>query len=131
MSKVIISNPGQGTIFYGASFNRKDLTTRIFKRENLSLELVDPNVFSWLDIQAPNIESLNEVLQLVDIDLVLVSHFDEPEVLPRIVERSDCLAFYLYEVINPEKHLDTSHGIAEIEFARMILVLGGDYVITY
>ena len=47
------------------------------------------------------------------------------------MERSDCLAFYLYPIYEPETHLDTAHTIAEIEFARMILVLGADYVITY
>jgi magnesium transporter len=88
-------------------------------------------VFSWVDIQAPDIAPMNEVLRRMDIDLVLVSHFDRPEVLPRIVERSDCLAFYLYPVYEPEQHLDTSRTISEIEFARMILVLGMDYVITY
>jgi magnesium transporter len=117
--------------FYGASFNMRDRSTRIFGREDLDRELQDSDVFSWIDIEGPDIETLNEVLRLVDIDLVLVGHFDEPEVLPRIVERPDCLAFYLYEVVNPERHLDTSHGLTEIDFVRMILVLGSDYVITY
>jgi magnesium transporter len=121
----------QAASFYGASFNRQDRSTRIFGREELDQELQDTDVFSWIDIQAPDIEALNEVLRLVDIDLVLVGHFEEPEVLPRIVERPDCLAFYLYEVVNPERHLDTSHGLTEIDFVRMILVLGADYVITY
>ena len=88
-------------------------------------------MFSWIDIQAPDITPLNEVLRRMDIDLVLTSHFDRPEVLPRIVERSDCLAFYLYPIYEPETHLDTAQTITEIEFARMILVLGADYVITY
>jgi len=71
------------------------------------------------------------VLRRLDIDLVLVSHFDTPEVLPRIVERPDCLAFYLYEIEEPERHLDTSRELSEIEFHRMILVLGADWVITF
>ena len=62
---------------------------------------------------------------------MLASHFDEPEILPRIVERPECLAFYLYGVVDPEEHLDTSRTLEEIEFARMVLVLGPDYVITF
>lgn len=117
--------------FYGASFNRLDRSTRLFGPDSLSAELEDPNVFSWIDIEGPDIEVLNEVLKRVDVDLVLVSHFHTPEILPRIVERHDCLAFYLYEVCNPEQHLDTTKGISELEFGRMILVLSSDYIITY
>lgn len=117
--------------FYGASFNRVDRSTRLFGPEHLSVELEDPNVFSWIDIEGPDIGALNEVLKLVDVDLVLVSHFHTPEILPRIVERQDCLAFYLYEICNPEQHLDTTKGISELEFGRMILVLSSDYIITY
>ena len=118
-------------LFFGMSFHPKARICHAFTKEELERELHDPDVFSWIDIQAPTIESLNEVLQALNIDLMLVGHFGEPEVLPRIVERADCLAFYLYEVVNPEKHLDTSHGLSEIEFGRTIVVLGMDYVITY
>jgi magnesium transporter len=118
-------------VFFGMSFNPKDQSTRAFRREDLDREMRDPAVFSWIDVQAPDIAPLNEVLRRWDIDLVLTSHFDAPEVLPRIVERNECLAFYLYEVEDPERHLDTSHGLSEIRFARLILVLGSDFVITY
>ncbi len=123
--------PGPAGVFHGVSFNPQDRTSRSFGRDDVDRELRDPNVFSWIDVQAPEIGALNAVLKRLEIDLVLVSHFDAPEVLPRIVERPDCLAFYLYEVEDPERHLDTSRGLAEIEFVRMILVLGADYVITY
>jgi magnesium transporter len=123
--------PGNGLVFHGVSFDAGARVSRTFGRGELERELEDASVFSWIDIQGPDIASLNEVLRLLDIDLVLVSHFDAPEVLPRIVERPDCLAFYLYEVENPERHLDTSRDLAEIEFARMILVLGAGFVITY
>jgi magnesium transporter len=121
----------QGLVFHGASFNPKTHETRRFGRDDLDRELNDPDVFSWIDLQAPDISVLNDVLLRWDIDLVLTSHFDAPEILPRIVERRDCLAFYLYEVEDPEKHLDTSHGLMEIEAKRLILVLGTDYVITF
>ncbi|HET7747609.1 MAG TPA: magnesium transporter CorA family protein, partial [Vicinamibacteria bacterium] len=118
-------------VFHGVSFNAKEHTTRSFTRADLDRELNDPAVFSWIDIQAPDIAPLNDVLRRWNIDLRLVSHFEEPEILPRIVERSDSLAFYLYEIEDPERHLDTSQGLSEIAFARMILVLGSDFVITY
>ena len=119
------------SIFYGISFNPNQKVSHNFSQDQLEVELKNPDVFSWIDIQAPEIDSLNEVLRKLDIDLVLVGHFDQPEVLPRIVERPDCLAFYLYEVFQPERHLDTSHGLSDIEFGRIILVLGTDFIITY
>jgi magnesium transporter len=120
-----------GLVFHGVSFDPVKHSVRPFDLDGFDAELQDPDVFSWVDIEAPDIAPMNEVLRRMDIDLVLVSHFDRPEVLPRIAERSDCLAFYLYPIYEPERHLDTSHTIQEIEFARMILVLGTDYVITY
>ena len=120
-----------GLVFHGISFDPSSHTVRTFDLTGFDAELQDPVVFSWIDIEAPDITPMNEVLRRMDIDLVLVSHFDRPEVLPRIVERSDCLAFYLYPIYEPETHLDTAQTITEIEFARMILVLGADYVITY
>ena len=77
------------------------------------------------------IGALNELLRRWEIDLVLTSHFDEPEILPRIVERPDCLAFYLYEVVDPEQHLDTTRTLEAIDFGRVILILGADFVITF
>ena len=118
-------------VFHGISFDPSNHTVRSFDLDGFDAELRDPVVFSWIDIEAPDITPMNEVLRRMDIDLVLVSHFDRPEVLPRIVERSDCLAFYLYPIYEPERHLDTAQTISEIEFARMILVLGSDYVITF
>jgi magnesium transporter len=119
------------TVIHGVSFDPKKLATRRFTLADLDRELRDPEVFSWIDIQAPEISVLNDVLRRWDIDLVLTEHFQEPEILPRIVERPECLAFYLYEVEDPERHLDTSHGLQPIEAKRLILVLGTDYVITY
>ena len=120
-----------GTAVFTVSFNRETKATAPFELASLEQELQDPSVFSWIDIQGPDIGALNDLLRRLDIDLVLVSQFDEEEILPRIVERSDCLAFYLYEVEDPELHLDTSHGLREIDVVRMIFVLGDDFVMTY
>jgi magnesium transporter len=118
-------------VFFGVSFDPRDRSSRTFDRAGLDAELRDPHVFSWIDIQGPDIAALNDVLKRLDLDLVLVSHFDTPEILPRIAERRDCLAFYLYEIEDPERHLDTSRELTAIEFHRMILVLGADYAITF
>lgn len=117
--------------FHGVSFNSASQEVRPFGRPQLAAELADPDVFSWIDVEAPSIEELNDILRQLGIDLVLVSHFDEPEVLPRLVERSDCLAFYLYEIFEPDRHLDTRRELSELEVAKMILILSRDYVITY
>jgi magnesium transporter len=117
--------------FFGISFNPSDRSTREFGREDLDRELADPAVFSWFDIEGPEIAPMNDVLRKMGIDLVLVSHFDKAEVLPRIVERPDCLAFYLYPIYEPERYLDTERTPEAIAFARMIMVIGGDFVITY
>lgn len=117
--------------FYGISFNTVDRSLHTFGYADLTKELKDPSVFSWIDVQAPDISRLNEVLRMLGIDLTLVAYFDQPEILPRIVERTDCLAFYLYEVFKSERHLDTSHGLSEMEFGRIIVVLGKDFVVTY
>lgn len=119
------------TLFHGVRFDPRDRSSRLFGREELEAVLSDDPVFCWIDLQGPHIEALNELLRVRQIDLKLVSHFDAPEILPRIVERPDCLAFYLYEIEDPERHLDTAQGLAGISFARMILVLGEDFVITY
>ncbi|HUP46218.1 MAG TPA: CorA family divalent cation transporter [Thermoanaerobaculia bacterium] len=118
-------------LFHGVTFNPADTSVRRFTYEELDQELEGEGVFSWIDIQSADIHRLNEVLRRWEIDLILVNQFNEPEVLPRIVERSDCLAFYLYEIVEPERHLDTSREMTEIAFARMILILGRDFVITY
>ncbi|MCB1877127.1 MAG: hypothetical protein KDH88_14220 [Chromatiales bacterium] len=127
----VFGTADDGLVFHGVSFRPSDRTIRTFSAETMAGELDDPEVFCWIDMQAADIGTLNLVLHYLDIDLVLVNHFDVPEVLPRIVEREDCLAFYLYEIEDPELHLDTSHGLSQIRFHRMILVLGEDFVITY
>lgn len=117
--------------FFGISFNPENRSCRRFEFDDLQREAEDRASFSWIDVEADDIGILNDLLLRWDIDLGLIGHFDEPEVLPRIVERPDCVAFYLYQVIDPEEHLDTARTIEEIEFARMLLVLGADFVITF
>ena len=122
---------GTAEHFHGVSFDPATQSVRLFGRDDLDRELADEAVFSWFDIEADEIDTLNDVLRRMGIDLVLVAHFKEPEVLPRIVERPDCLAFYLYSINEPEHHLRVTAGVHALEFARVLVVLGKDFVITY
>lgn len=117
--------------FHGVSFQPTTRAVRLFGPGEMERELADPEVFSWIDLWGPDIAALNDVLARRGIDLVLASHFDAPEVLPRLVERPGCLAFYLYEVEDPERHLDTAQGITTFRFHRLLLVLGADFIVTF
>ena len=57
--------------FYGISFNPGDRSYRRFGPDDLERELRDPAVFSWIDLHAPGIRVLNDLLHRWDIDLVL------------------------------------------------------------
>ncbi len=126
-----IPSPRGETVIFAVNFDRETKGMRPFDLEHLEAEIDDANVFSWIDIQGPDVSFLNDTLRRLGIDLVLVGHFGVPEVLPRIVEREDCLAFYAYEVEHPGRHLETIKGIKLIEFQRTLVVLGTDFVITY
>ena len=82
-----MTSPAPETTFHGVCFDPRDRTSRLFGREELEAVLADDPVFCWIDLQGPNIEALNELLRIRHIDLKLASHFDAPEILPRIVER--------------------------------------------
>ena len=56
---------------HGVSFNPTARTQRVFGVDDLARELADADVFSWIDVEAPDISALNAVLGYVDIDLVL------------------------------------------------------------
>jgi magnesium transporter len=122
------SRPAEETFFHGVRF---DPVARECGRFDPERELHAAAGFSWIDIQGPDIGVLNELLRRFGVKLALAGHFDTPEVLPRIVEASDCLAFYLYEIEDPESLLDTSLELREVRFHRMLLVLGVDFVISF
>jgi magnesium transporter len=119
------------TTCYAVSFHRHNKMTHEFELAELERELADPDVMSWIDVQAANIAPLNQVLLRLGVDLVLTNHFDEPEILPRIIEHANSLAFYLYEIANPEQHLDTSQGLKPLTVHRLLLVIGDNFVLTY
>ncbi len=116
---------------YSVSFHRHNKTTHVFTLATLEQELADPDTMLWIDIQNPDIVMLNNVLSRLKINLVHDNHFDEPEVLPRIIEHKDSLSFYLYEIENPDQHLDTSQGIKTLQIQRLLLIIGCNFILTY
>ncbi len=117
--------------FHGVSFCLETRDVRTFAREGLRAQLGDHRVFSWVDVEADDVGALNEILSEIGVDLSLANHFDTPEILPRVVERQDALAFQLYEIESPEHHLETQRGISEMKLARLVVVLGTDFIVTY
>jgi hypothetical protein len=64
-----------GLVFHGVSFDVRDRSARSFDLGGLDAELEDEHVFSWVDIHAPDISPMNEVLRRMELDLT-------PGVLP-------------------------------------------------
>lgn len=124
-------NPVPGTTASCLRFDRETKATASFDLSRLESELAAPDGFSWIDIQGSDVGALNDVIRRAGIDVELARHFDEDEILPRIVERPDCLAFHLYEVEDPALHLETTYELHRLEVERMILVLGQTFVVTY
>jgi len=102
----------------------------------VSLDTLDrwraaPGVFVWIDVEAPTVDALNNLLPALGLDLVLGRHIDDPALLPRIVEHAECLACYVYEVADPDRHLHIANGLGQMTSTRCILVLGDDFVVTF
>jgi magnesium transporter len=119
------------TIFHGTSFRTADRSYREFGAADLRRELADAEVFSWIDVQAADAGALRPVLDALGLGDSVVERFDAPEILPHLVERPDGLAFYLYEIEDPGRHLDTRQAIHDITFGRLLLVLGRKFVLTF
>ena len=118
-------------IVHALSFRRSDKSVRVFDLARVEDERRDPDTFCWVDVEGDDADAARDVLARFGAAHALTGHFAAPEVLPRIVEGADFLGFYLYEVEDPERHLDTSHGLAELDFVRLLLVLGDGFVVTY
>jgi len=123
--------PGVADGFFGISFVPGSREARVFPRDVLRRELSDPAAFSWVDLHAADVGALNDLLREIGVDLSVANYFDAPEVLPRLVERPDCISFYLHEIEHPERHLQTSTGLTELRAARLVLVLGARSVVTF
>lgn len=122
---------GPAPEMHAIGFHRGDQSVRPFEVADLEAKLADSEHIAWIDIQDPDIAPLNAILRRIGIDRVQLGHFDEPEVLPRIIEHEKCLVFNLYEIADPECHLDTSHGLRELEVHRLLLIIGSGFVLTY
>lgn len=126
-----VESTSSPNVFYGVNFNPDAKTYTYFTAEQLEVMRAQENTFCWIDLQSPNIDDLYSILKRLGNDLTLESHFAEPEILPRIMERTDSLVFFLYEIVDPEKYLDTRHDLMTIEFARMVVILSNNYILTY
>src|SRR5262245_11044658 len=92
----VAESPRAESSYFGFSFHTKQRTVLPFERRELASQLEDKDTFPWIDIQDADIGTLNGVLSDLGVQLVLTDTFHRPEILPRIVERLDCVAFYLY-----------------------------------
>lgn len=117
--------------FHGVSYNPLNKESIAFELADLDQYKQKEDSFCWIDIYSHDISDLYDVLQRFNNDLSLEDHFEEPEILPRILEREDSLVFFLYEAINPDRHLDTSQALEPIAFTRMVLILSSNYIITF
>jgi magnesium transporter len=99
--------------------------------EDLVPAVSEDRCFVWVDIQAPTVQPLNALLQTLGTELSVGKHFDYPAILPRVFEHPDCLVCYLYEVSDPDRHLNISSGLGLMESNRMIMVLGERFILTY
>ena len=117
--------------FHGFSFRLRDREVREFPEERLGAELGDADVFSWIDLESADKGPLLDLLARLGVDAKVAERIDAPEVLPWIVERPNCVAFRLYEIDHPERHLDTAAGIRRMDVSRMLVVLGKDFVVTW
>lgn len=117
--------------FLGMSFRPRDSEAREFAEADLAREIADPDVFSWIDLQCADHGDLLALLDRLKVDRRVADRLDAPEILPWIVERKNCVAFRLYEIDHPERHLDTSSGLERMEASRLLVVLGRDFVLTW
>lgn len=117
--------------FHGSSFRLRDHAVRAFEDPALAAELADPEVFSWVDLEAADPAALHGLLDRLGVDRRVAERLDAPEILPWIVERPECTAFRLYEVDHPESHLDTTGGLRAMEATRLLVVLGKDFILTW
>ncbi|MCE9634535.1 MAG: hypothetical protein K8T90_02425 [Planctomycetes bacterium] len=117
--------------FHGFSFRLRDREVREFGEDRLATELGDADVFSWIDLESSTKTPLLDLLACLGVDAKVADRLDAPEILPWIVERPNCVAFRLYEIDRPERHLDTAAGIRAMEASRMLVILGKDFVVTW
>lgn len=117
--------------FHGYSFRLADRAIREFAEDRLAAEIGDSDVFSWVDLESSDKGPLLDLLARLGVDAKVAERLDAPEVLPWIIEKPNCVAFRLYEIDHPERHLDTAAGIRAMEVSRLLVVLGKDFVVTW
>ena len=117
--------------FHGISFRLRDHAIQEFGEAGLPSVQTDPEVFSWIDLESSDLAPLLGLLDYLKIDKEVADHLNAPEILPRIVERPNCVAFCLYEIGHPGVHLETSAGVRGMEATRLLVVVGNTFVLTW
>ncbi len=120
-----------GTLITALGFDTRTKVVEPFQPELLPELARETEAFYWIDLQGKQIEPLKELLRSLGIDLELEHDVEAPEVLPRIHEHAECLAFQLYEIPDPGRYLDTSRGIESLDYDRLLMVLGRNWVLTF
>lgn len=123
--------PRPDETFYAISFDPATKGVRTFGRDALLSEVSDPTVFSWIDLEARDVSRFAALLTELGLDQAPCTGFTAPEILPRIEERPRYVSFHLYEIDDPERHLDTSRGLAPLTVTRCIVVLAKEFILTY
>jgi magnesium transporter len=117
--------------FRAWSFDPAGKTVRPFRRDGLAAELASRSTFAWIDLQTPGVAALRALLAEMGLDDAPCRGFDTTEILPRIEEQERYVSFHLFEIEDPERHLDTSKGLAPLTVARLVVVLGADFIVTF
>jgi magnesium transporter len=78
---------------------------------------------SWVDLESPNIEELEEVSKEFSIDPFIVEELQAPTLKPSVISGDD----YLYLILHfpVERHSHTRSSSQEVDF-----ILGKNYIIT-
>ena len=118
-------------IVHGFSFRLSDRHVSTFADAELTDELADADVFSWIDLECEDVAALHAVLDRIGVDRRVTERILAPEVLPWIVERPNCVAFRLYEIDHAEGYLDTRSGLREMEASRLLVVLAKNFILTW
>lgn len=112
-------------------FDRADKSTRTLALAELPEALRTGDTFAWVDVHGTDLPEFVAVARSLGIEVRPQDHFGRPEILPICVERPDHFSFFMYEIVHPERHLGTTHGVSPLEIARLLVVLGDRLVLTF
>jgi Mg2+ and Co2+ transporter CorA len=113
------------------AFALRDRAILACEAHELTRIVSDPESFVWIDLEASSIDTLNQTLLELGVDLVIEQDMDEAAVLPRLLDHARCMVCCVHEVSDPERHLHVSNRLGLMSPSQLILVLGERFVVTY